>query len=57
VELHMPVAEDQTRFIEDRLKRILELTMPRILKDLDDAGFSLKHVPGAYDDLIKSLPQ
>jgi hypothetical protein len=53
----MPVAEDQTRFIEDRLKRILELTMPRILKDLDDAGFSLKHVPGAYDDLIKSLPQ
>jgi len=57
VDLHMPVAQDQARFIEDRLKRILEVTMPRILKDLADAGFSLKDVPGAYDDWIKSLLQ
>jgi hypothetical protein len=52
LELYRPVAEEQYLVIEEKLKRVFEESTPRILRDLDQAGFSLKAVPNAYAELI-----
>jgi hypothetical protein len=37
------------------MRRIFKVSVPRILTDLDKAGFCLKRVPNAYGHLLQDI--
>jgi hypothetical protein len=53
--LWLPVCEEQRVYIEEKMRRIFEASVPRILTDLDVADLSLKRVPEAYSRLLQDI--
>jgi hypothetical protein len=54
-ELYLSVLKQQRSFIEGMLKGIFEVTMPTVMKAIDEAGFSLENVPSAYTVILKQI--
>ena len=45
--------EKQKKYLHDKIKNIFDRSLPRVLNDLDMAGYSLKKVPSRINkDLI-----
>jgi hypothetical protein len=53
--IYSPIFERQRLYINETVGQIFQVGLPRILTDLDNAGFSLKGIPGAYGDLFQTL--
>jgi hypothetical protein len=54
-EVCLPVHKKQEVRIKETMRLIFEVSVPQVLTDLDQAGYSLKSVPAAYCNLLHDI--